>query len=83
MSNDPAVLLARARKKVSRLIVQRDHWKREYGCLHEVLDNFPQIRRERDKYNHALAERARVSALEARVKEQAALIELMRKEQAK
>ena len=81
MSDDTAVLLARARRKVARLIVQRNYWKDAHNILHAVLAEFPRIMRERKKYTDAMAEIARISALEARVKEQAALIELMRKEQ--
>ena len=83
MTVDISVLLARSRRKVARLIVQRDYWLAEHDKLHAVLAECPRIMRERTKYTDAMAEIARVSALEARVKEQAALIELLREEMMK
>ena len=83
MSDDTAVLLGRARRKIASLIGQRDYWLAEHDKLHAVLAEFPRIMRERTKYTDAMAEIARVSALEARVKEQAALIELLREEMMK
>jgi hypothetical protein len=69
----------RHQRKADRLREQRDHWKAEHDKLAEFLRTFPFFRIERERYDSALKERARVKALEARCHEQALLIEKLTK----
>lgn len=76
-----ACKMERLRRKVARLMVQRDHWKAEHDQLRDVLDKFPFIERQHNTVTKMRAERERVRGLEQRIKEQAALIERLTKAQ--
>ncbi len=67
-------------ERIAKLQQQRDRWKAEHDKLHAVLGMFPRYRREYKNIMDLRNEHARVRALERRVEEQAALIELLRKQ---
>ena len=84
--NDPKppeseVIIGRLRKRIVKLMEQRDEYKNQLIHYREVLDHHPFIEREYKTYNERIKERERVKALETRVKEQEELIKLLRKEQ--
>jgi ppGpp synthetase/RelA/SpoT-type nucleotidyltranferase len=84
--NDPRppeseVIIGRLRKKIVKLMEQRDGYKNELVHYREVLDHHTFREREYKDYNARIKERERVKALETRVKEQEELIKLLRKEE--
>jgi hypothetical protein len=68
---------ARLKRRIARLQMQRDHWKKEHAKLHEFLESFPFYRREREKLDAARARELGQRELVQRCKEQAALIEML------
>ena len=75
------VIIGRLRKKIVKLMEQRDGYKNELVHYREVLDHHTFREREYKDYNARIKERERVKALETRVKEQEELIKLLRKEE--
>ena len=74
------VIIGRLRKKIVKLMDQRDGYKNELVHYRKVLDHHSFREREYKDYNARIKERERVKALETRVKEQEELIKLLRKE---
>ena len=76
--NREEVLLGRAKRKIEKLKLQRDHYKKENESLKEMLQLYPLIRchikeyRERQELHKANRE------LTKRVQEQSLLIEKLR-----
>jgi hypothetical protein len=79
LSYSEGVTLGRMRRKHARALKQRDHWKAEYDKLRDVMNDFPRIESSHKRLLSWREEVQRVRALEQRVKEQAALIELLQK----
>jgi hypothetical protein len=77
---EAAVTMGRLRKRIAKLMHQRDGYKNQLIHYREVLDHHPFREREYKDYNARIKERERVKALETRVVEQAELIKLLRKD---
>lgn len=66
-------------KKIEKLKKDRDHWKKQFEYYQKVIEMQPYLERRFKSYTDMKTELDRVKALEARVKEQAKLIELLQK----
>lgn len=66
-------------KKIEKLKKDRDRWKKQFEYYQKVIEMQPYLERRFKSYTDMKAELDRVKALEARVKEQAKLIELLQK----
>jgi hypothetical protein len=62
---EPEVTIGRLRKKVHKLIKQRDHWKSEADRLTEMLRLYPFIERGWEDHLKRKEERKRLRELEA------------------
>jgi hypothetical protein len=72
------IQIGRLNKKMNKLRDQRDKARKELGQYKEILNNHPYIQYRHKNYTEMVAERLRVKDLEARVKEQAKLLEFYR-----
>lgn len=74
------IKLGRVRRKLGKALKQRDHYKERLHYYEQVISMQPYIERRYKGYLEMKQETERVKNLEARVKEQAALIKLLQKE---
>ncbi len=74
------VKIGRLWKKINKLQLQRDHYRREYETLKKVLDTFPFIHKTYDDYKTRIANAKRLKELEERTKEQALIIKKFNEE---
>lgn len=77
---DPNVTIGRLRRRIEKLKQQRDHFREQADLRQQMIEIAPFIERRWKTYTEMTTEQARVKALEQRVKEQAALIERLMKE---
>ena len=77
---DPNVTIGRLRRRIEKLKQQRDHFREQADLRQRMIEIAPFIERRWKTYTEMTTEQARVKALEQRVKEQAALIERLMKE---
>jgi hypothetical protein len=75
------VIIGRLRKRIVKLMDQRDGYKNQLEHYKIVVGGDWHIERRYDKFQDMKNERQRVRDLETRVKEQEELIKLLRKEQ--
>lgn len=73
--NREEVLLGRAKRKIEKLKLQRDHYKKENESLKEMLQMYPLIRYHLKQYNDMKLQHDTVRELTKRVQEQSLLIE--------
>lgn len=71
------VAVGRLKKKIAKLLQQRETLTTQLAHYRHVLDVSPFIENRYDRYEDRKREQERVKALEARVQEQAALIKLL------
>lgn len=64
-------------RKIEKLKMQRDHWKKQHDYYAEVISMQPYLERRHKSFTEMKQEIQRVKDLETRVKEQAKLIELL------
>jgi uncharacterized coiled-coil protein SlyX len=72
------VMIGRLNKKMNKLRDQRDKARKELEHYAKVISMQPHLGRRYESYAERIAERKRVKDLEARVKEQAKLLEFYR-----
>lgn len=72
------VMIGRLTKKMNKLRDQRDKARKELEQYKKILNNHPYIEYRHKNYTEMVAERKRVKDLEARVEEQAKLLEFYR-----
>lgn len=77
------VTIGRLKKRICKLQDQRDSYKKEMEHYKKVVGSDWRIEHRYNKYQDWIDENKRVRGLEARVKEQAELIKLLRKENEK
>jgi uncharacterized coiled-coil protein SlyX len=73
------VVIGRLRKKIAKLMKQRDEYKNQLEYYKVVLDTHPWIERKHRTYTEGIAERKRIKDMETRLVEQAELITLLKK----
>lgn len=71
------VTIGRLRKKITKLLQQRDNFAKQLTHYQHVLSMQPHLTTRYEAYEKLKAERERVKALEKRVKEQELLIKLL------
>lgn len=76
--NREEVLLGRARRKIEKLKLQRDHYKKENDSLKEMLKMYPLIRCHIKEYHERQDLHKANRELTRRVQEQSLLIEKLR-----
>ena len=76
--NREEVLLGRAKRKIEKLKLQRDHYKKENESLKEMLKMYPLIREHIKNYKERQDLYATNRELTKRVQEQSLLIEKLR-----
>lgn len=74
------IKLGRVRRKLEKALKQRDHYKERLGYYEKVISMQPYLETRYKSYLEMKSERERVKQLEARVKEQAALIKLLQQD---
>lgn len=70
----------RLRKKIDKLLKQRDHWKDQYDKIHHMIKLFPVIQHDYNRYERDVQKRQEHEALSKRVKEQEMLIRVLLKD---
>jgi hypothetical protein len=73
------IKIGRLKKRIAKLTKQRDHFKEQFTLYQKVISMQPFLMSRYESYTEVVAERKRVKDLEARVKEQALLIQELRK----
>lgn len=68
------VKIGRLKKRIAKLIKQRDNYKERFELYQKVISMQPFLMTRYDNYSDMVAERKRVKFLEDRVNEQALLI---------
>jgi hypothetical protein len=74
-----AVAMARLRKRIEKLTKQRDYFMERCQTYGAVMNLHPMMEMRFKRYQEEKAERERVQGLEKRIKEQALLIDMLRK----
>jgi hypothetical protein len=77
---DPEVTIGRLRKRIVKLMDQRDGYKKQLEHYKVVVGSDWRIEQRYNRFQEVKSEHQRVRALETRVKEQEELIKLLRKE---
>lgn len=71
------VTIGRLRRKIERLITQREYHKQQHTHYNKVIGMQPYIERRYEQYQDRLKEQSRIKDMEKRVKEQEILIGLL------
>ena len=71
------VIIGRLKRKIAKLLQQRDNATEKLSHYQHVLSMQPHLERRYNSYTDMKKEIERVKSLEARVKEQAALIKIL------
>ena len=77
MPSRDQVVVSRLKRKIAKLLQQRETLTAQVAHYRHVLDVSPFIENSYDRYEDRKREQERVKVLEARVQEQAALIKLL------